>query len=83
MINEREVIYRAEMIQADINYFIRYKKNLSKHLVENSKEINKKNTLKFIQEIESIILHIEKLKTEKKDYLTLLDKIYYGNNSST
>ena len=83
MINEREVIYRAEMIQADINYFIRYKNNLSKYLVQNSKEMNKKNTLKFIKEIESIILHIEKLKTEKKDYLTLLDKIYYGNNSST
>ena len=83
MINEREVIYRAEMIQADISYFIRYKNNLSKHLVQNSKEMNKKNTLKFIQEIESIILHIEKLKTEKIDYLTLLDKIYYGNNSST
>lgn len=83
MINEREVIYRAEMIQADINYFIRYKNNLSKYLVQNSKEMNKKNTLKFINEIESIILHIEKLKTEKKDYLTLLDKIYYGNNSST
>jgi hypothetical protein len=42
MINEREVIYRAEIIQADINYFIRYKNNLSKHLVQNSKEMNKK-----------------------------------------
>lgn len=82
MINEREVIYTSEMIQADINYFIRYKNNLSKYLVENSKEMNKKNTLKLIKEIERVILHIEKLKTEKKNQLTLLEKIYYGNNSN-
>lgn len=83
MINEREVIYKAEIMQGDINYFIKYKKNLSKYLVSELKVISKKKATKIIKEIEEISMHIKNLELEKKNTLICLDKIYYGDKHSS
>jgi hypothetical protein len=81
MINEREVIYKAEIMQGDINYFIKYKKNLSKYLVSELKTITKKKATSILKEIENINAHIKKLEIEKKNTLICLDNVYYGCNS--
>jgi hypothetical protein len=37
--------------------------------------------VKIFSEIETITLHIQKLKNQEQELLKLLDNIYYGNNS--
>ena len=38
---------------------------------------------KIFIEIENLTLHILKLKNQEKEFLKLLDSIYYGNKSDT
>ena len=81
MINEKEIDYAINLIQCDVQYFIRYKSQLKKFAVDNRNTISKANMIKIFSEIERITLHIEKLKTQEQELFNILDTIYYGNNS--
>ena len=81
MINEKEIDYSINLIQADIQYHIRYKRQLKGFAVDNRSQITKANMIKIFSEIERITLHIETLKHQEQELLKLLDNIYYGNNS--
>jgi hypothetical protein len=83
MINEKEVYYAINVIQADIQYFIRYKNQLKKFCIDNRVVITKANMNKIFIEIETINNHIQNLKNQEQELLKLLDKFYYGNNSNT
>jgi hypothetical protein len=83
MINEKEVDYSINVIQADIQYFIRYKNQLKKFCIDNRVVITKVNMNKIFIEIETINNHIQNLKNQEQELLKLLDKFYYGNNSNT
>ena len=83
MINEKEIDYQVNLIQADIKYYLRYKNNLKKFCIDNRVNITKVNMNKLLLEIENIILHINNLKNQEQEYLKLLDTFYYGNNSDT
>lgn len=83
MINEKEVYYAINVIQADIQYFIRYKNQLKKFCIDNRVVITKVNMNKIFIEIETINNHIQNLKNQEQELLKLLDKFYYGNNSNT
>ena len=81
MINEKEIDYAISLIQADIQYYIRYKSQLKKFTTDNRSDISKANMIKIFSEIEKITLYIQKLKNQEQQLLKLLDKIYYGNNT--
>ena len=81
MINEKEIDYAISLIQADVQYYIRYKSQLKKFTTDNRSDISKANMIKIFSEIEKITLHIQKLKNQEQELLKLLDKIYYGNNT--
>lgn len=81
MINEKEIDYAINLIQSDVQYFIRYKRQLKSFAVDNRNTISKANMIKIFSEIERITLHIEKLKTQEQELFNILDTIYYGNNS--
>ena len=81
MINEKEIDYAISLIQADIQYYIRYKSQLKKFTTDNRSDISKANMIKIFSEIEKITLYIQKLKNQEQELLKLLDKIYYGNNT--
>ena len=81
MINEKEIDYSINLIQADIQYYIRYKSQLKKFTADNRSDICKANMIKIFSEIEKITLYIQKLKNQEQELLKLLDKIYYGNNT--
>jgi hypothetical protein len=81
MINEKEIDYAISLIQADIQYYIRYKSQLKKFTTDNRSDISKANMIKIFSEIEKITLHIQKLKNQEQEFLKFLDKIYYGNNT--
>jgi hypothetical protein len=83
MINEKEVDYSINVIQADIQYFIRYKNQLKKFCIDNRVVITKVNMNKIFIEIETINNHIQNLKNQEQELLKLLDKFYCGNNSNT
>lgn len=79
MINQREIDYSIALIQAEISYFKKYKKNLKLFFVKNKEVINETKTNKILNEIEHITIHILLLKNQEQEYLQLLDKINYGN----
>lgn len=79
MINQREIDYSIALIQAEIYYFKKYKKNLKLFFVKNKEVINETKTNKIFNEIERITIHILLLKNQEQEYLQLLDKINYGN----
>jgi hypothetical protein len=81
MINEKEIDYLVNLTQADTQYYIRYKSQLKKFAVDNRAEITKAKMVKIFSEIETITLHIQKLKNQEQELLKLLDNIYYVNNS--
>lgn len=83
MINEKEIDYQVSLIQADIQYFLSYKNQLKKFSIDNRATISKINMNKIFIEIEKVTLHIQKLKNQEQEFLKLLDKMYYGNNSDT
>jgi hypothetical protein len=81
MIKEKEIDYSISLIQADIQYYIRYKSQLKKFTTDNRSDISKANMIKIFSEIEKITLYIQKLKNQEQELLKLLDKIYYGNHT--
>jgi len=78
MINEREIIYQIELIQAEINYFERYKKNLTKYFLDDIRFITKAKANKIIKEISNVGLEVYKLNYLQKEYYKLLNKQNYG-----
>ena len=82
MINEKEVDYAINVIQCEIQYFINYRNQLKKFFIDNRATISKINMNKVFIEIETIALHIQKLKNQEQELLKLLDKFYYGTNST-
>jgi hypothetical protein len=83
MINEKEILYSIEILKNEINYFLKYKNQLKKYSIDNREKISKINMNKIFIEIENLTLHILKLKNQEKEFLKLLDSIYYGNKSDT
>jgi hypothetical protein len=81
MINEKEVDYSINVIQADIQYFIRYKNQLKKFCIDNRVVITKVNMNKIFIEIETINNHIQNLKNQEQELLNTLDKYYYGKHT--
>ena len=47
MINEKEIDYAISLIQADIQYYIRYKSKLKKFTADNRSDISKANMIKI------------------------------------
>jgi hypothetical protein len=83
MINEKEILYSIEILKNEINYFLKYKNQLKNYSIDNREKISKINMNKIFIEIENLTLHILKLKNQEKEFLKLLDSIYYGNKSDT
>jgi hypothetical protein len=81
MINEKELHYTINIIQSDIQYFLRYKNGLKKYIIENRASISKISLNKILIEIETITLYIRELKHQEQEFLKLLDKMYYGKNT--
>jgi hypothetical protein len=82
MINEKEVDYAISLIQADIHYFTKYKKQLKKFAINNRADINRIKMNLIFTETENVTLHIYNLKLQEQELLKLLDKIYYGNQDN-
>ena len=83
LMSEVEIIYKIEIINQDIIYFKKYKTNLKKFFLNQVKDLSKNNISKFLIELELIALNISKLHTDKKEYLELLNILYYGNTEQT
>jgi hypothetical protein len=81
MITEKEIDYQIKLIQEDIQYFLNYKNQLKKFSINNRMSIPQLSMNKIFIEIETLTLYIQKLKNEEKEYLKLLNNIYYGNES--
>lgn len=81
MITEKEIDYQIKLIQEDIQYFLNYKNQLKKFSINNRMSISQLSMNKIFIEIETLTLYIQKLKNEEKEYLKLLNNIYYGNES--
>jgi hypothetical protein len=79
--NEREINYAIGINSDEISYFLNYKNQLKKFSIDNRHLLSKVKMNKILIEIEHLVIHINNLKTEKKELIKLLDKIYYGNNS--
>jgi hypothetical protein len=81
MISEKEIDYAVNVIQSDIQYFLRYKNQLKKFSIDNRVQISRIKMNKIFMEIENITLHIQKLKNQEQELLNTLDKYYYGKHT--
>lgn len=78
ILTDKEIDYAINIVQSDIQYYIRYKSQLKKFAVDNRAKISKANMIKIFSEIEKITLHILNLKNHEQQLIILLDKAYYS-----
>jgi hypothetical protein len=81
MINEKEIDYAVNVIQSDIQYFLRYKNQLKKFSIDNRAQISRIKMNKILNEVERVTLHIQNLKNQEQELLNTLDKYYYGKHT--
>lgn len=81
MISEKEIDYAVNVIQSDIQYFLRYKNQLKKFSIDNRVQISRIKMNKILNEVERITLYIQKLKNQEQELLNTLDKYYYGKHT--